>query len=138
VQHQVWEDLCVLTDAGRNVVLEFIVYREPPNSLTAYEERLRAQAATFATIGLLPSVDEIMRRMRRRGRSSDLDCIDERRSHAERQRQSLRVQPIASHAVIDPAQFEIDDLVRWSLGILAAGTRDPTPNPDEARQPDRG
>src|SRR2546430_17519321 len=53
VQAQVGEDLLVMSrERGRSAVLEFILYKDPPNPLTAYEELLSDSLIAFNTVVL--------------------------------------------------------------------------------------
>lgn len=54
----------VLSDR-RKTVLEFILYEAPPRPLRRYQEALSARGVDFVTTILRPSVDELLRQIRR-------------------------------------------------------------------------
>lgn len=85
VQAQVATDLLGARRSARGVVVEFIVYKRPPNALSAYRAALDAAGVTHATIVLAPPVEMIVDRMRERGRPGDLADLDRRRTEAEQQ-----------------------------------------------------
>jgi predicted kinase len=71
-------------EAGRSVVLDFLVYENPPIRIRQYEDELRRHNLSFVTRVLRPSVDAILERQRVRGRPSDRD-VERRRRDAEHQ-----------------------------------------------------
>ena len=50
VQAQVVRDLLAATKDGRSVALEFILYKPPPNPLTAYQDVLSEHGIAHQTI----------------------------------------------------------------------------------------
>ena len=97
VQAEVTRDLISAVRAGHHVALEFILYKEPPNPLTAYQEQLTGNGISFETLVLRPSsVDEIMKRVKERGRPNDLAKLEERRCGAEHQVAVLRSTSISA------------------------------------------
>jgi hypothetical protein len=71
--------------AEQAVVLEFITYSRPPNAWSTYRAALLAADIPQRTIVLAPSVDQIVDRLRSRGRSRDLADLDRRRGEAATQ-----------------------------------------------------
>jgi undecaprenyl-diphosphatase len=100
VQQQVVGDLLPICWSGRSVVLEFILYSEPPKPLSAYEAVLTDHAVAFEVIALKPSVAEILRRMAARGRPRDTDQLSERRREAEHQTRILESDAVRLAPVI--------------------------------------
>ena len=80
----------------KNVVLEFVVYHNPPTPIIVYQDAFKARQIPFIIRVLLPNVEEILRRQKARGRSSDSD-LKARRLNAEHQCSCL------SSVYIEPA-----------------------------------
>ena len=118
VQAQVGKDLLAVSRSGRSAVLEFILYKDPPNPLTAYQKLLSDSDIAFNTVVLKPSVDEILRRMQERGRPNDLKDLEARRPHAEHQVQRLENEHIDPRWVIDPKGLSIDEVVDQCLDLV--------------------
>jgi predicted kinase len=68
--------------AGHDVVLEFLVYENPPERLVDYQRFLESRQMAFVTRVLRPTLESILERQRARGRPSDRD---RRRRHAGHQ-----------------------------------------------------
>jgi adenylate kinase family enzyme len=79
VQSQVLDAMLTLVGDGRKVVLEFILYETPPRPLLNYQRALRSRRIPFETRLLRPDIDEVVCRMRSRGRPRDAD-LEKRRS----------------------------------------------------------
>jgi adenylate kinase family enzyme len=115
VQRQVVNDLVAKCRAGRSVVLEFVVYSEPPNALSAYEEALTTLQVAFEVLALRPSVAEIIRRMEFRGRPEDLEDLQRRRREAERQVRVLEPDGTRSWTVLDTTDLTVGEICRICL-----------------------
>ena len=118
VQAQVGKDLLAVSRERRSAALEFILYKDPPNPLTAYQELLSDSLIAFNTVVLKPSVDEILRRMQARGRPNDLKDLELRRSQAEHQVQRLETKHIDPRWVIDPTGLSIDEVVHQCIDVV--------------------
>lgn len=99
VQQQVFADVIELIEQGKGVVLEFILYKNPPNPLTAYLDRMESDGVNYKVVALKPTVDEIMRRIKTRGREDDLNDLENRRTFAEHQLKCLEQDYIAEWVV---------------------------------------
>ncbi|AZN41365.1 AAA family ATPase [Paenibacillus albus] len=77
IQNQVATKVGQLLEEGNNVVLEFILYCDPPRPLLAYQEALQNKAANLATVLLKPSIDVILERKRIRGRVNEQNAESE-------------------------------------------------------------
>ncbi|MBI5285139.1 MAG: AAA family ATPase [Chloroflexi bacterium] len=118
VQAQVGKDLLAVSgERGRSAVLEFILYKDPPNPLTAYQELLSNSLVAFNTVVLKPSVDEILRRIQERGRPNDLRALELRRPEAEHQVQCLETKHIDPGWVIDSTGLSIDEVVHRCVDL---------------------
>jgi adenylate kinase len=110
VQQQVAIDLLTATRAGRSVALEFILYKPPPNPLTAYQDVLAEHGITYRTIALKPPVEEVVRRLMRRGRPQDLNELERRRIDAAHQVRIVESDDVDPAWVLDPTGMTLDDL----------------------------
>jgi adenylate kinase family enzyme len=118
IQQQVFGDLLSATKAGKSVVLEFILYKQSPNPLTAYQERLTEHAIKFGTIALRPSLDTILERVKERGRPNDIDDLERVRREAESQVSILDSEFINPIWIIDPTSATVDALANECLTRL--------------------
>ena len=109
VQAEVTKDLISSVRARHHVALEFILYKGPPNPLTAYQEQLAGNGISFETLVLWPSsLDEIMRRVKERGRPNDLARPEERRFGAEHQVAVLQSASVRPAWVVDPTNMTVE------------------------------
>ena len=118
VQAQVTHDLLAAAGAGRDVVLELILYKLPPNPLTAYRDVLVAHAIAHDTVVLRPSVDAIVERLRGRGRPSDLADLDRRRIDAVLQRGCLRPEHVDPAWIVDSTDLSAAALLDLCVATL--------------------
>jgi len=118
VQQQVAGDLLPLCSDGTDVVLEFILYKDPPNPLTAYQTLLTGHAVTFHTIALKPSVEEIITHMKHRGRATDLNNLQGRRKDAENQLRCLEAAYVKNEWIIDPTNMSLKELHKKCLDVI--------------------
>jgi adenylate kinase family enzyme len=118
VQKQVIDDLLSLCAKGKNVVLEFILYKNPPNPLTAYIESLAGNSVSFGVVALKPSADVIIARMKHRGRPNDLNKLESRRVDIDNQLLCLEAEYIKPEWLIDATNLSIEDLYERCLKII--------------------
>lgn len=93
----------------KNVVLEFIVYHQPPTPILVYQNALKARRIPFITRVLLPSVEEILKRQRVRGRSGDSD-LEDHRLNAEHQCSCLSSAYIKSEWRINSTNMSLEEV----------------------------
>jgi adenylate kinase family enzyme len=121
VQRQVIDRLLSVCRSGRSVVLEFILYAEPPNPLSAYQRALDDNSVAYGVIVLKPSVAEVMRRIAVRGRAGDLQRLVEREQDVEHQMQVLESETLRSYRFVDSSDLSVEEAT-WacleSLGRL--------------------
>jgi adenylate kinase family enzyme len=124
IQGQVMRDVRAEAEAGRGVVLEFILYALPPNPLTNYRAALSSAGFTHAAVALMPTVDEVLARMARRGRPNDLRNLSSRRADAEHQLSVLEASSLEPGSIVDPTGMTVDALYRvCRVRLSAAGVR---------------
>jgi predicted kinase len=109
VQGQVLGDVLAICRSGRSVVLEFILYSEPPNPLRAYESALADQLVAVEVVMLKPSVAEILQRIATRGKPSDLQHLSERRREVEHQIRILESVAMGSRRMIDTTGLSVNE-----------------------------
>ncbi|MBO7743356.1 AAA family ATPase [Paenibacillus sp. MWE-103] len=77
IQRRVAAEVRRLLIEGKQVVLEFILYCDPPRPLLAYREALKGTVSDLLVVLLRPSVDAILARKKRRGREQEQDAAAE-------------------------------------------------------------
>lgn len=108
IQDEVSQHIISLCQAGKNVVVEFILYKNPPNPLTNYLYTLRQSDIVHTVVALKPSLDTILDRQKVRGRTNDIENRDENRKHAQNQLDCLNADYIKD-TVIDTTSLSIED-----------------------------
>jgi adenylate kinase family enzyme len=108
VQAEVIRDLLSTLIAGNKVVLEFILYEDPPRPLLAYQKALSEREIPFMTSVLRPTLDELLVRIRKRGRDDERDIMS-LRSNAEHQIACIASPLIRSHWLIDPTGDTLEE-----------------------------
>lgn len=109
VQRMVIDDIVDMCIKNQGVVLEFILYKDPPNPLTEYQKALEAKSLQYETIALKPSLEEIVRRLNERGRDEDIKDMENRRKFAQTQIRCLESEYIAQF-VVDSTNLSVDEL----------------------------
>lgn len=121
VQEEVVRRVVDLVTRRKNVVLEFILYEDPPRPLMNYQSALTSRDIPFNTRILRPSADEVLRRMIKRGRPRDAD-IEKRRAQAEQQLRCLASPVIQSDWVIDTSDIPLEEVyARYFQAIVETG-----------------
>lgn len=118
VQQQVLADLLAVSQDTRGAVLEFILYKRPPNPLTAYHEGLSQNGTPFETIVLRPDVEQILRRIKGRARPSDLGQLEQRRLDSESQVEVIRTSDIDPSWVLDTTKMSAQAVLDHVLSRL--------------------
>jgi len=120
VQDEVIRSIGELLTQGKSVVLEFILYQDPPQPLLNYQQALKSLEVPFAIRVLCPSVEIILQRMASRGRPRDSD-LDARRAQAEHQLACLRSPLIERSWLIDNSAMPLDELYQTHFRALVEG-----------------
>lgn len=96
---------------GRSVVLEFIVYDNPPQPIAFYQVELAKFGVPVHTRVLRPSVDEILARQDTRGNSHDREReLAERRANAEHQVRCLSSVHIDPSWIVDSSAIALEEV----------------------------
>jgi hypothetical protein len=90
-------------------VLEFILYKQPPNPVTAYQTAFTQAGINCQLVALAPTLDKIMDRIQQRGRENDLTNLAARRKNALHQLDCLDATYIQPY-VIDSTDMSLDEL----------------------------
>nr|UXE46197.1 hypothetical protein Hi04_10k_c5981_00016 [uncultured bacterium] len=109
VQDEVVRRVIDLVASTKNVVLEFILYEDPPRPLLNYQRALSASGIPFTTRILRPSVDEVLRRMKTRGRARDSD-VEKRRAQVEHQLRCLAAPCMQEDWIIDTSSIPLEEV----------------------------
>ncbi len=110
VQKEVVDTITPLLADGTNVVLEFILYKQPPNPLTNYLEVLKSKDIKVDVVALTTNVETIIRRMHTRGREEDLSNIEDRKQFAANQISCLQHSSVDPNWVIDTTGTSASDV----------------------------
>lgn len=119
VQAQVTDEVLAAVRSGRSVALDLILYKVPPNPVTAYRAFLDAAGVPHRTVVLRPGVHEILRRMRERGRPRDVYALDQRQVDATWQLGVIDRCGFPEGDVIDPTDVPVDELVSRVAEMVA-------------------
>jgi predicted kinase len=107
---------------GHSVVLEFLVYDDPPQRMTDYQRFLEQRDIPYLMRALRPSVEVILERQRVRGRPADVDRA-ERRRHAEHQLRCLDSDRIDPAWLIDSSDETTDQIyARFFAHLVGVGS----------------
>ena len=117
VQDEVVRRIVELVARKKNVVLEFILYEDPPHPLLNYQKALRSRKISFTTRILRPSADEILRRMKMRGRQRDAD-LEKRRAQAEHQLRCLASPYIQRDWFIDTSNIPLEEVYATHFQVI--------------------
>ena len=109
VQDEVVRRVIDLVTRGKNVVLEFILYEDPPRPLLNYQSALTLRNIQFDTRVLRPRADEVLRRMKIRGRPRDVD-MEKRRAQTQHQLRCLSSPHIQEEWVIDTSDITLEEV----------------------------
>lgn len=104
---------------GQSVVLEFIVYDDPPQPIVFYQAQLAEMGVPVHIKVLRPTVDEILVRQNTRGNSHDRECeLTDRRANAEHQLRCLSSEHIDQSWVVDSSTASIEEVYRRHFAEL--------------------
>lgn len=96
---------------GSSVVLEFIVYDNPPQPIIFYQAQLAKLGVPVYTKVLRPAVDEILARQSQRGNSHDREYeLAARRANAEHQVRCVSGEQIDPSWVVDSSTTSLEDV----------------------------
>ena len=109
VQDEVVQRVVELVTRKKNVVLEFILYEDPPHPLLNYQNALTSRDISFTTRILRTSADEVLRRMTMRARPRDAD-MEKRRAQTEHQIRCLASPHIQGDWIIDTTEVPLDEV----------------------------
>ena len=110
VQAQVLAKIREHTSQGQSVVLEFIVYENPPRPLLNYRAALTASGIEHETRVLCPSKASILERMAQRGRTNEQDP-EAMSPLIDHQLSCLKAPEIAEAYRIDTSNIELEAVV---------------------------
>lgn len=95
--------------AGMRVVIEFIIYEDPPQPIHRYADTLTNDGYTVAVRVLRPTIETLMQRQAQRGNAHDTQLSAEvRRRNAEHQLRCVHSAAIAPAWVVDTSHLSRD------------------------------
>ena len=108
VHDRVHDRILAAVKTDKNVVLEFIVFDNPPFRITEYQEFLVGKGIPFVTKVLRPSLDTILKRQRTRNCPGE-PPLKVRRGHVVHQLACLQSDLIEPDWVIDSSTETVDE-----------------------------
>jgi adenylate kinase family enzyme len=117
VQNEVMRRVIDLATGRKNVVLEFILYEDPPHPLLNYQSVLASHDIPFTSRILRTSADAVLQRMKMRGRRRDTD-LDKRRAQAEHQLRCLASPYIQDDWLIDTSDISLEEVYARHLQAI--------------------
>jgi adenylate kinase family enzyme len=109
IQDQVVEAALTALAQGLRVVIEFIIYEDPPQPILFYHAALTQSGHAIAVRVLRPTVDVLMQRQLQRGNAHDTELsVEMRRLNAEHQVRCLYSPAIDPTWVIEAAHLSVD------------------------------
>ncbi len=104
---------------GKSVVVDFIVYEDPPQPIIFYREALSKSGVPVHVKVLRPTVDELIRRQARRANAHDTEVTEcDRRRYAENEVRCLSSTHIDPSWVVDPTGFSIEEVYQRAFSEL--------------------
>ena len=111
IQAQVVAEARAQLAAGMRVVIEFIIYEDPPQPIIFYADELSKDGHTVAVRVLRPTVEVLMQRQAHRGNAHDTQLsVEVRRRNAAHQLRCLHSSAIDLTWVVDASHLSLDDL----------------------------
>jgi adenylate kinase family enzyme len=111
IQAQVIAEALAQLAAGMRVVIEFIIYEDPPQPILFYYATLTQLGHVVAVRVLRPTVEVLMQRQAQRGNAHDTELsVEVRRLNAEHQVRCLHSSAIDLTWVVDASPLSLDDL----------------------------
>ncbi len=119
VQSKTLEHIEAQLGQAKSVVLDFIIYEDPPQPLLFYRAELSKRGVPVEVTLLRPTVDEILRRQSMRANRHDTEVPEsERRRHAENQVHCLSSAHIEEPWIVDPTDMSVEELYRRHFAQL--------------------
>ena len=119
IQAQVVEAALMALAQGLRVVIEFIIYEDPPQPILFYHATLSRSGHGVAVRVLRPPVDVLMQRQLQRGNAHDTELsVEMRRLNAEHQVRCLHSSAIDPTWVIDTSHQSADSVYATHFALL--------------------
>jgi adenylate kinase family enzyme len=126
VQSKTVEYVKVELNKGHSVVLEFIVYDDPPQPIIFYQSEVTKLGVPVHVKVLRPSVDELLARQAVRANAHDTEReLSERRANAEHQVRCLSSGSIDPNWVVNSTGVSLEDVYqRYFANIVEQRGKD--------------
>ena len=118
VQSRAIERIMNELQRGNSVILEFVLYDDPPQPILYYSGTLTASGVSVQIRVLRPSIETLLSRQAKRGNSHDLQALPQRRANAEHQIRCLRGQHIDPSWVIASSSSSIEEIYQEHFAHL--------------------
>lgn len=104
---------------GMRVVIEFIIYEDPPQPIQFYTDTLKSDSYIVAVRVLRPGIETLMQRQAHRGNAHDTELsVEMRRLNAAHQLRCLHSPAIDATWVVDTSHLTIDESYATYFGHL--------------------
>lgn len=104
---------------GKSVVVDFIVYEDPPQPIIFYRDALSKSGVPVHVKVLRPTVDELIRRQALRANTHDTEVAEsDRRRYAENELRCLSSMHIDPSWVVDSTGLSIEDVYQRAFSEL--------------------
>jgi predicted kinase len=121
VQPMILQQVRDLLNEGKNVVLEFLNYEDPPMPLMYYYEELIKKTSRICVAVLRPNESVIWERKRKRGRMDD-DNYEKELRNARNQLACLESSYIREEWLIDSSDLTVEEIyARYIRNFVEAG-----------------
>ncbi|MEY3991037.1 MAG: hypothetical protein RI985_2118 [Chloroflexota bacterium] len=119
IQAQVVAEARAHLAQGKRVVIEFIIYEDPPQPILFYADMLTYDGYTVAVRVLRPTLETLMHRQAQRGNAHDTELsVEMRRLNAAHQLRCLHSPAINATWVVDTSHLTIDESYATYFGHL--------------------
>lgn len=110
IQQQVFSDVLNIYKKGGSAVLEFILYKASPNPLTNYIDLADTHDLDYKVVVLRPSSEVILQNIEKRGRSHDLEDLEQTTREVADQLAHANSSHINPGWVVDPSGMTVEEL----------------------------
>jgi hypothetical protein len=119
VQERALEYIKAQLRQGKSVVLDFIVYEDPPQPILFYQSRLSELGVQVQVKVLRPSVDELILRQSIRANAHDTEVAEaDRRRFAENEVRCLSSTHIDKSWIVDSTGMMLEDVYQREFKVL--------------------
>lgn len=115
------KNIMKLVKKGKNVVFEFLVFDNPPIPIKWYQKALSKKKVNVITRVFRPSVKELLKRQKIRGRKRE-ENVKHQRKHAIHQLKCLHSKMVKKSWVINPKGTLEENYSKYFLPIILSSS----------------